>query len=125
MQNMIKYRKTCIIFIVIVALIIGTLTGIYIQKRLSYSNAFAFWVLGGQSLKKGEYDQALIYAIQAIALKDDEPLFYLSAGEIYEIKGNLTMAKIFYEAALEKYKENMNNSKIKFVEEKINSLHNK
>jgi tetratricopeptide (TPR) repeat protein len=91
-------------------------------KDLMKANAAAFWMMGVESFKKGNYDYALFYYTQAIALHNDEPLFYQSLAEAYEAKKEIVMAVDFYKTALDKYKEKKRAGPAKFAEYKIKML---
>ncbi|MBI5641617.1 MAG: hypothetical protein HZA17_14450 [Nitrospirae bacterium] len=109
------------IVLVVVSFSLGTYAGIALYKdRLSVVSA-GLWGKGVNIAKKSDYDFALYYFSQAIALNKEEPLFYHSMAETYEAKQNVAMALKFYNLALEQYKRTKTGP-INLVESKIKLL---
>lgn len=119
------WSKKRIILLTIVIFIIGCglglFAGVYIQKGLMGASAAGFWMRGVTALEIGAYDHAHINFIQAVALKNDEPIFLESVAEVYEKKNNKELAIEFYKCALEIYKKEKYGP-IKQLEQKINQL---
>lgn len=119
------WSKKRIILLAIVIFIIGCglglFAGVYIQKGLMDASAAGFWMRGVTALEKDAYDHALVNFIQAVALKNDEPVFLRSVAEVYEKKNNKELAIEFYKLALEIYKKEKYGP-IKQLEQKINQL---
>ncbi|MBI5100316.1 MAG: hypothetical protein HZB33_00555 [Nitrospirae bacterium] len=91
----------------------------YYQQQL-YGQAIWYWMMGVDSLKKHENDYALLYLSQATGIKDD-PMFYESLANAYEINQNDTMALFFYKLALKGYQAEKNGP-IKKLESKVLQL---
>jgi tetratricopeptide (TPR) repeat protein len=114
-----KAKKIFFILIVVVLSIsIGVYGGIFYHKRQLQASAIGYWMTGVNYQKQREYDYALLYLSEAIALKNDDPLFYGSIAEVYEAKQNRVMALEFYKIALKLFKEEKAGP-IKYIEKKI------
>lgn len=105
----------------VVGFFVGTWVGISIQKRAMWGSAAAIWMTGVECKKKGAYDYALYNFAQAVALKNDDPLFLHSLAETYELTNNLPMALEFYKDALEQSKK-QNTGPKKLLESKVELL---
>ncbi len=107
--------------IVLASASIGAFSGVHFYKKLLTANAAGYWMKGVESLNAKEYDYALLYFTQAIALKNDEPFFLHSMAEVYEVQQNLPLALEFYKLALSEYAKGKTGP-IKFIEHKIKLL---
>ena len=119
-----QHKRTVVYAIAIISLslLAGAYVGVTYCKKMIHANAFALWARGMESFHDGQYDQAMFYYTQAVALKNDEPVFVLSVAETYEAKKDVATAIVFYEAAVEKYKELKMEGKIKSIEKRIEKL---
>lgn len=102
-----KYAKKTLLIILIISVSfsIGAYSGVTFYKNIIKGKAVGSWVKGAESLKNGQKDLALSYFTQAVALKDDEPMFFCSVAEVYELERNTVMAIAFYKMALDLYEK--------------------
>jgi len=129
MDILIRVRKNVGMLAVVSVLVIisggiGAYTGVALYKDRLVVVSAGLWGKGVSSTNKGDYDHALFYFSQAIALNKAEPLFYHSMAETYEAKQNNVMALEFYKLALEQYKSKKTGP-IESIEYKVNSLQSK
>lgn len=116
-----KKRIAFVTLLIFASLAVGALLGSSFHKQIIRANAAGFWLKGAEALKNGNNDYALLYFVQAIALKNDEPLFFYSTAEVYEKQKKSGMAVEFYKLALKLYKKEKVGP-IKAITEKIELL---
>jgi Tfp pilus assembly protein PilF len=88
------------VFIIIIALVLGTLTGFFLAKKGLKGGSLEYVALGHKYFREKDFINSIIYFNRAIALDPNSFLASISLADAYYAVGYLELSLAEYEIAL-------------------------